>query len=202
MLDSLPRYLDKDGVVAVGEIGYDSMTPEEDEAFAAPAGAGRRGTTCRCWCTPRTGTSCRARCAPWTWCASPASRRTGSWSTTSTRRPCALVADSGCWMGFSIYPDTKMDEARMVALLARVRHRAGAGELRRRLGPLGPAEDPVDRLTRCSQPGSTSADVDTVLWRNPVEFYGQSGRLLLDPVDGDRRGRRRATGNSVLRGER
>ena len=35
MLDLLPRYLDKDGVVAVGEIGYDSMTPEEDEAFAA-----------------------------------------------------------------------------------------------------------------------------------------------------------------------
>ena len=23
----------------------------------------------------------------------------------------ALVADSGCWMGFSIYPDTKMDAA-------------------------------------------------------------------------------------------
>ena len=35
MLDLLPRYLDKDGVVAVGEIGYDSMTPEEDEVFAA-----------------------------------------------------------------------------------------------------------------------------------------------------------------------
>ena len=35
MLDVLPRYLDKDGVVAVGEIGYDSMTPAEDEAFAA-----------------------------------------------------------------------------------------------------------------------------------------------------------------------
>ena len=34
VLDLLPRYLDKDGVVAVGEIGYDSMIPEEDEAFA------------------------------------------------------------------------------------------------------------------------------------------------------------------------
>ena len=29
----------------------------------------------------------------------------------------AAVADSGCWMGFSIYPDTKMDEHRMVAIL-------------------------------------------------------------------------------------
>ena len=34
VLDLLPRYLDKDGVVAVGEIGYDSMTPDEDEEEA------------------------------------------------------------------------------------------------------------------------------------------------------------------------
>ncbi|MEU6381921.1 TatD family hydrolase, partial [Streptomyces sp. NPDC046909] len=34
VLDVLPRYLAKDRVVAVGEIGYDSMTPEEDEALA------------------------------------------------------------------------------------------------------------------------------------------------------------------------
>ena len=35
VLDVLPRYLAKDGVVAVGELGYDSMTAEEDEVFAA-----------------------------------------------------------------------------------------------------------------------------------------------------------------------
>ena len=29
----LPRYLEKDGVVAVGEIGYDDMTPAEERAF-------------------------------------------------------------------------------------------------------------------------------------------------------------------------
>ncbi|MFE2757443.1 hydrolase TatD, partial [Actinosynnema sp. NPDC059335] len=34
VLDHLPHYLAKDGVVAVGEVGYDSMTPEEDVAFA------------------------------------------------------------------------------------------------------------------------------------------------------------------------
>ena len=34
VLDLLPRYLAKDGVVAVGEIGFDSMTAEEDRAFA------------------------------------------------------------------------------------------------------------------------------------------------------------------------
>ncbi|WP_256425009.1 TatD family hydrolase, partial [Vibrio parahaemolyticus] len=34
VLDEIPRYLVKEGVVAIGEIGYDSMTPAEDEAFS------------------------------------------------------------------------------------------------------------------------------------------------------------------------
>src|SRR3712207_5502819 len=33
VVDLLPRWLVKDGVVAVGEIGFDSMTPEEESAF-------------------------------------------------------------------------------------------------------------------------------------------------------------------------
>ncbi|GLV75840.1 hypothetical protein Shyhy02_38400 [Streptomyces hygroscopicus subsp. hygroscopicus] len=33
-LDLLPRYLAKDGVVGVGEIGFDSGSPEEEHAFA------------------------------------------------------------------------------------------------------------------------------------------------------------------------
>jgi hypothetical protein len=42
--------------------------------------------------------------------------------------------------------------------------------------------------------------VDAVLWRNPVEFYGQSGRLVLEPVAAGAVDV--ATGSSVLRGER
>src|SRR5438445_7986428 len=34
VLAVLDRFLAKDGVVAVGEVGYDSMTREEDEVFA------------------------------------------------------------------------------------------------------------------------------------------------------------------------
>src|SRR5690606_10163851 len=34
VVDLLPRYLAKDTVVAVGEVGYDFMTKEEDDAFA------------------------------------------------------------------------------------------------------------------------------------------------------------------------
>jgi predicted metal-dependent TIM-barrel fold hydrolase len=34
VVELLPRYLDKDGVVALGEIGYDDVTAEEDRYFA------------------------------------------------------------------------------------------------------------------------------------------------------------------------
>ncbi|SDH86625.1 hypothetical protein SAMN05192558_105416 [Actinokineospora alba] len=47
--------------------------------------------------------------------------------------------------------------------------------------------------------GFTESDVDTVLWHNPVEFYGQSGRLVLDDVA---EAGETFAGNSVLRGER
>lgn len=55
--------------------------------------------------------------------------------------------------------------------------------------------------------GFTADDVDKVLWRNPVEFYGQSGQLILDPIPGfDAAEPPDAAagfeGNSVLRGAR
>jgi hypothetical protein len=50
--------------------------------------------------------------------------------------------------------------------------------------------------------GFTESDVDTVLWRNPVEFYGQSGRLVLDELPGFSGAADAFAGNSVLRGGR
>ena len=86
MLDLLPRYLDKDGVVAVGEIGYDSMTPAEDEAFAAQLALARRRTTCRRWCTRRTATRPRAPTRTLDVVKeSGIGPGPGRWSTTSTR---------------------------------------------------------------------------------------------------------------------
>ena len=76
VLDVLPRYLAKDGVVAVGEVGYDSMTAAEDEAFA-DSSSWQSSTTCRSWCTPRPGTRRPARDAASTSSARPAWRRSG-----------------------------------------------------------------------------------------------------------------------------
>ena len=56
VLELMPRYLEKDGVVAVGEIGFDDMTRGRGEVLRDAARAGARRSTCRCWSTRRTAT--------------------------------------------------------------------------------------------------------------------------------------------------
>ena len=49
--------------------------------------------------------------------------------------------------------------------------------------------------------GFSDEDVDKVVWRNPLEFFGQSGRLILDDL-GERDLAATFEGNTLLRGER
>lgn len=200
VLDVLPRYLAKDGVVAVGEVGYDSMTPAEDTAFARQLAMALGHDLPVLVHTPH-----RDKLA--------GTRRTLAVVAESGIEPgwvvvdhlneltVGLVADSGCWMGFSIYPETKMDERRMVALLKEygterilVNSAADWG----RSDPLKTYHVALAML----EAGFTESDVDDVLWRNPVEFYGRSGRLMLDALPGFAGSGQVFAGNSVLRGGR
>ncbi|TQM79294.1 hypothetical protein FHX81_1597 [Saccharothrix saharensis] len=194
VLDVLPRYLAKDGVVAVGEIGFDSMTPEEDEAFARQLELAVRHELPALVHTPhRDKAAGTARTLDLVRESGLAPERVlvDHLNETTVR----AVADSGCWMGFSIYPDTKMDETRMVALLREygpdrvlVNSAADWG----RSDPLKTHKTGLAMLAA----GFDDDDVDRVLWRNPVEFYGQSGRLMLD----DTAPESTFAGNSILRG--
>jgi predicted metal-dependent TIM-barrel fold hydrolase len=204
VLAVLPRYLAKDGVVAVGELGYDSMTPEEDEVFVAQLALARDVGLPAVVHTPH-----RDKAAGTT--------RTLDVVRDSGIGPERVVVDhlnettvaevaaSGCWMGFSIYPDTKMDERRMVAIL---REYGTERMLVNSAADWGQSDPLKTRKTGQAMldAGFTEYDVDVVLWQNPVAFYGQSGRLHLDPVPGfvEREPLAPATfeGNSVLRGAR
>jgi predicted metal-dependent TIM-barrel fold hydrolase len=109
-----------------------------------------------------------------------------------------MVDDSGCWMGFSIYPDTKMDPDRMVKIL-RTR---GLDRVLVNCAADWGRSDPLTTVKTAEAmrgAGFSADDVDQVLWRNPVEFYGQSGRLLLDVTP--TAAAETFEGNSLLRGE-
>ncbi|GAA1565034.1 TatD family hydrolase [Dactylosporangium maewongense] len=195
VLSVLPRYLEKDGVVAVGEIGYDSMTPEEDEVFAAQLALAVEHDLPAMVHTPHRD---KAR----------GTDRTIAVVRESGIDPgrvvvdhlnevtVARVAESGCWMGFSIYPDTKMTPSRMVSIL----QEHGMDRVLVNSAADWGRSDPLLTLRTGEAmlaAGFSDDDVDRVLWRNPVEFYGQSKRLdVSDLASAD------ATfeGNSILRG--
>jgi uncharacterized protein len=214
VLGVLPRYLAKDGVVAVGEVGYDSMTPEEDEALAAQLQLAIDHDLPVLVHTPH-----RDKAA-------------GVERTLAVVRESGislervlidhlnevtvdLVRDTGCWLAFSIYPDTKMDPERMVRIL---RHHGLERMLVNSAADWGRSDPLKTRATGDAMlaSGFGEDDVDLVLWRNPIAFYGQSGRLDLDAADleGDvadpaglaglagRAGMATFAGNSILRGAR
>lgn len=205
VLDEIPRYLAKEGVVAVGEIGFDSMTPAEDEAFSRQLELAVEFSLPALVHTPH-----REKLL--------GTRRTLDIVRESRLAPsmvavdhlnetnAGMVKDAGAWMGFSIYPDTKMDEKRLVAIL----HEYGTEKVLVNSAADWGKSDPLKTASTAKAMlagGFSEDDVDRVLWQNPVEFYGQSGQLILDPVpgfDGAEAGSAGATfeGNSLLRGAR
>ncbi|UOX89617.1 TatD family hydrolase [Amycolatopsis sp. FBCC-B4732] len=196
VLDVLPRYLEKDGVVAVGEIGYDSMTAEEDKAFAAQLALAIDHDLPAMVHTPHrdkaTGTE-RSIAVVRESGIAPERVVLDHLNEVTVRQ----VKESGSWMGFSIYPDTKMDEERMVAIL---KEYGTERVLVNSAADWGKSDPLKTRKTGDAMlaAGFTEDDVDQVLWRNPVEFYGQSGRLSLESVAPDAE----FAGNSILRGAR
>ncbi len=199
VLDVLPRYLAKDGVVAVGEVGYDSMTDAEEKAFQAQLQLALEHELPVMVHTPH-----RDKAA--------GTQRTLDVVRESGIAPELVVVDhlnemtvglvhnAGAWMGFSVYPDTKMDEHRMVRIL----QEHGTERMLVNSAADWGRSDPLKTLRTGEAMLAAGFDddaVDRVLWRNPVAFYGQSGRLVLDetgPADAS------ATflGSSVLRGAR
>lgn len=197
VLALLPRYLQKDGVVAVGEIGYDDQTEAEDRVFAAQLRIAREAELPVLIHTPhrdkKRGTErtldllARENFPPEL-----------ALVDHNNEETLPLVLASGCWAGHSIYPHTKMDEARMVTLVKR----HGADRILINSAADWGVSDPlkVPKTARALlEAGVPEADVEIICWSNPVRFFDQSGRLELGDTRVDQR--QLFEGNSVLRGQ-
>lgn len=175
VLEILPTYLEKDGVLGVGEIGFDDQTPAEERFFIkqlelaiehelpvlihTPHRDKVRGTQRTLDVVRDVGL--------------PPERVLVDHNTEET---VGMVQDSGCYMGFSIYPDTKMDEERMVRILK-------SHGLERKLinsacdwGRSDPLKVPKT-AQHMRKRGFSEAEVQTIVWDNPVTFFAQSDRL-------------------------
>jgi uncharacterized protein len=198
VLAMLRRYLDKDGVVAIGEIGFDDQTDAEDRVFRRQVELAREYELPILIHTPhrdkRRGTE--RTLALIKEMGFPPERTLVDHNNEET---VPLTLASGCWAGHSIYPHTKMDEARMVALVKRYGPERIIINSAADWGVSDPLKVPKTAAAM-RQAGVSQADIELIVWENPARFFAQSGRLDLD--DAPKVDQRQLfEGNSILRGQ-
>lgn len=197
----LRRYLAKDGVLAVGEIGFDEINPLEERYFAEQLELAKQFDLPALVHTPhrdkKKGTQRTLDLI----------REVGIADEKvlvdhNTEQTLPMVLASGCWAGHSIYPNTKMDEARMVALVRQY----GAERMVINSAADWGVSDPLKvpkTAQAMRQAGIAENAIDTIVWKNPIAFFSQSGKLdeddLLQSLPVDQRAL--WDGNSVLRGQ-
>jgi len=198
VMELLPRYLEKDGVVAVGEIGFDDQTADEERYFRLQAELAVAHDLPVLIHTPhRDKVRGTARSIDLVRDLGIPPERVLIDHNTEETLPAVL--DTGCWAGHSIYPNTKMDEARMVELVRRY----GAERMLINSAADWGISDPLkvaSTVRAMRDAGIDDAVIRRVAWDNPVAFFAQSGRLEL-PADAPVDQRRLWEGNSVLRGQ-
>ncbi|MGB0723599.1 MAG: TatD family hydrolase [Gammaproteobacteria bacterium] len=176
----MPRYLQKDRCVGVGEIGFDDMTPGEERFFGEQLQMAKDEDLPVIVHTPHrdkvNGTKRTMDLV----------REVGIREELVVvdhlnEQTLPLVFDSGCWRGHSVYPHTKMSEPRMVALLKQYGTERMIVNSAADWGQSDPLKVPKTGQAML-EAGFSEEDVDKVLFRNPVEFYAQSGRISLDSV--------------------
>ncbi len=201
VLALLPGYLEKDGVVAVGEIGYDDMTPAEDHCFAAQLELAKAHALPALIHLPHRDKKrgCERTLALVKEVGFAPEMTIVDHNTEET---IALTLDSGCWAGHSIYPETKMDEPRMVSLVKQYGAERILVNSAADWGVSDPLKVPKTRDAMRAA-GIPDATLENIFWANPIAFFAQSGRLEGKDVDApvvvDQR--QLHEGNSVLRGQ-
>ena len=202
VMEILPRFALKEGVVAIGEIGYDDQTELEDKYYRlqidlaielelpvmvhTPHRDKKRGTS-------RSMDVCEEH-------GINPSMVVIDHNNEETVRE---VLDRGFWAAFSIYPSTKMGTERMVELLKVYGSERiivdsacdwGISE------PLGVAKT----AALAAQKGIDEETIRLVCYQNALDAYGQSGQIKeddwLNPPAIDQR--TVYEGNSILRGQR
>lgn len=199
--DLLPRYVGKEGVVAVGEIGFDDITAQEEKVFRAQLELARAADLPVCVHTPhrnkKEGTL-RSLSLALEHGLAP-SRVIIDHNNEETAK---AVLDAGFWAAFTIYPKTKMGNERMVAIAKQY----GATRILVDSSADWGVSDPlaVPKTARLMlERGVPEPQVRAICYENALSAYGQSGQLRQEdwtnPAAVDQR--LLFEGNSVLRGQ-
>lgn len=200
VMELLPLYVGKEGVVAVGEIGYDDQTKAEDKYYRlqlelakevnlpvmihTPHRDKKRGTTKSMDVSEEHGLD--------------PSMVVVDHNNEETVKE---VLDRGYWAAFTIYPHTKMGSERMVEIIRQY----GAERIIVNSAADWGISDPlaVPKTAKLmKEKGIKEEYIHLACYQNALTAYGQSGQMKesdwLNPEPIDQR--KKLSGNTVLRG--
>jgi len=202
VVELVREYVHKDGVIAVGEIGYDDITPTEERIFQAQIQIAIDANKPILIHTPhrdKTGGVKRTL---------DVVRESGIEPSMvlvdhNTEMTIPMVKETGYYAGFSIYPNTKMTPERMVEIFRRF----GTERMIINSAADWGISDPLlvpKTVQVMRKAGMDEDEIERVVWRNPIEFFAQSGQIAFSDFDRDRSIDRTQLheGNSVLRGQK
>lgn len=200
VMDLIPLYANKEGVVAIGEIGYDDMTDLEEKYFNKQLELAKKMDLLVMVHTPHRNKK-QGTLRSMDLCEEHKLDPGRVIIDHNNEETVQDVLDRGYWTAFSIYPGTKMGNERMVEIVKQygterifIDSAADWGHS----DPLG-----VPKTAKLMLENDISEeDVKKVCYQNALDAYGQSGefneedwlnRPLIDQ-------RKTYGGNSVLRG--
>jgi hypothetical protein len=202
VMEILPRFATKEGVVAIGEIGYDEQSDLEDKYYRLQLELAKELELPVMIHTPHRDKK-RGTTRSMDVCEEHGMDPSMVIVDHNNEETVQETLDRGFWAAFSIYPSTKMGNARMVEILKQYGPERiivdsacdwGISE------PLAVAKTAKLALER----GIAEADVSKVCYQNALAAYGQSGQMSeddwLNPLPIDQR--TLYAGNSILRGGR
>ncbi|MFT7668151.1 MAG: putative metal-dependent TIM-barrel fold hydrolase [Planctomycetota bacterium] len=201
VLELIPRYAFKEGVVAIGEIGFDEITDAEEYAYRwqlefavehdmvvmvhSPHRDKKRGIVRSIEIAQEIGL--------------PMNKLIIDHNNEETVDD---TLQAGCWAAFTIYPSTKMDSARMVKMVEKYGSDRIIVDSSADWGISNPLSVP-QTAALMKERGIPDEMIRMTTWQNAIDAYGQSGQideeaLMSDAVIDQRK---LFLDNSVLRGQ-
>jgi predicted metal-dependent TIM-barrel fold hydrolase len=200
VMEILPLFLCKEGVVGIGEIGYDDMTKAEDKFFRHQLELARQMNLVVQIHTPhrdkKAGTIRSMEV-----CIEHGIDPSMVIVDHNNEETVKDVLDRGFWAAFTIYPSTKMGNERMVEVVKTYGSKNIMINSAADWGKSDPLAVPKTGALMMER-GLTEDDVRLVCYQNALDSFGQSGQIIeqdwLNSLAVDQR--EKFSGNSVLRG--
>jgi predicted metal-dependent TIM-barrel fold hydrolase len=200
VMEILPMFLAKEGVVAVGEIGYDDQTDAEDRFFREQLDLAKEAELPVMIHTPhrnkKQGTS-RSMDV----CIEQGLEPGMVVVDHNNEETVQEVLDRGFWAAFTIYPKTKMGNERMVEIVKKYGSKRIIVDSAADWGVSDPLAVPKT-VNLMREKGIPESQIEDVVYNNALAAYGQSGQIKeedwLNPQAIDQRNL--FEGSSVLRG--